>query len=104
MFTVFLAFKGQDRALSIVPTWVLFLVWIFATGMTLSGRMSGDIVVASLIAGLVLVVILMGFTVTQFAFRSMDTGLCRRADRIAGAFFGARRIRLLGLGVEYSPR
>ena len=28
MFTVFLAFKGQDRALSIVPTWVLFLVWI----------------------------------------------------------------------------
>ena len=73
LFTVFLAFKGQDRALSIVPTWVLFLVWIFATGMTLSGRMSGDVVVASLIAGLVLVVILMGFTVTQFAFRSMDT-------------------------------
>ena len=73
LFTVFLAFKGQDRALSIVPTWVLFLVWIFATGMTLSGRMSGDVVVASLIAGLVLVVILMGFTVTQFAFRSMDS-------------------------------
>ncbi len=41
--------------------------------MTLSGRMSGDVVVASLVAGLVLVVILMGFTVTQFAFRSADT-------------------------------
>ena len=73
LFTLFLAVKGQDRALSLMPTWVLFLVWIFATGMTLSGRMSGDVVVASLVAGLVLVVILMGFTVTQFAFRSLDT-------------------------------
>jgi diguanylate cyclase (GGDEF)-like protein len=72
LFTAFLAFKGQDRALSLVPTWLPFLVWIFATGMTLSGRMSGDIVVSSLIAGLVLVVILLGFTVTQFAFKSLD--------------------------------
>ncbi|RUO97352.1 EAL domain-containing protein, partial [Hyphomicrobium sp.] len=72
LFIVFLAFKGQDRALSLVPTWLLFLVWVFATGMTLTGRMSGDVVVASLVAGLVLVVILMGFTVTQFAFRSAD--------------------------------
>ena len=87
LFTVFLAFKGQDRALSIVPTWVLFLVWIFATGMTLSGRMSGDIVVASLIAGLVLVVILMGFTVTQFAFRSMDTAYAGRRQNCRGALW-----------------
>jgi len=72
LFTIFLAFKGQDRALSLVPTWLLFLVWIFAMGMTFAGRMSGDVVVSSLVAGLVLVVILMGFTVTQFAFRSGD--------------------------------
>ncbi|MFT3732312.1 MAG: EAL domain-containing protein [Hyphomicrobium sp.] len=72
LFTIFLALKGQDRALALVPTWLLLLVWIFATGMTLAGRMSGDVVVSSLVAGLVLVVILMGFTVTQFAFRSAD--------------------------------
>lgn len=72
MFTLFLAVRGQDRALSLIPTWVLFLVWIFASGMTLSGRLSTDMVVVSLVAGLVLVVILMGFTVTQFAFRSLD--------------------------------
>ena len=72
MFTLYLAARGQDRALSLVPTWVLFLVWIFAAGMTLSGRLSGDVVVAGLVAGLVLVVILLGFTVTQFAFRSLD--------------------------------
>jgi diguanylate cyclase (GGDEF)-like protein len=84
LFTVFLAFKGQDRALSIVPTWVLFLVWVFATGMTLSGRMSGDVVVSSLVAGLVLVVILIGFTVTQFAFRSMDTAYAGAPSELQG--------------------
>ncbi len=72
MFTLFLALRGQDRALSLLPTWLLFLVWIFAAGLTLTGRLSGDVVVAGLVAGLVLVVILLGFTVTQFAFRSLD--------------------------------
>ena len=72
LFTLFLAARGQERALSLVPTWLLFLVWIFAAGVTLSGRLSGDVVVAGLVAGLVLVVILLGFTVTQFAFRSLD--------------------------------
>lgn len=72
VFTLFLAARGQDRALSLVPTWVLFLVWVFAAGMTLSGRLGGDMVVSVLVAGLVLVIILMGFTVTQFAFRSLD--------------------------------
>jgi hypothetical protein len=84
LFTLFLAFKGQDRALSLVPTWLLLLVWIFATGMTLSGRMSGDIVVSSLIAGLVLVVILMGFTVTQFAFRSSDAAYAGAPTELQG--------------------
>ena len=84
LFTIFLAFKGQDRALSLVPTWLLLLVWIFATGMTLSGRMSGDIVVSSLIAGLVLVVILMGFTVTQFAFRSSDAAYAGAPTELQG--------------------
>jgi diguanylate cyclase (GGDEF)-like protein len=84
LFTIFLALKGQDRALSLVPTWLLLLVWIFATGMTLSGRMSGDIVVSSLIAGLVLVVILMGFTVTQYAFRSSDAAYAGAPTELQG--------------------
>lgn len=69
---LFLSVRGQDRAQSLIPTWMLFLVWVFATAVTLTGRMSGDIVVAGLAAGLVLVVVLIGFTVTQFAFRSME--------------------------------
>ncbi|MEO1544365.1 MAG: EAL domain-containing protein, partial [Pseudomonadota bacterium] len=72
MMILFLAVRGQDRALSIIPTWMLFLVWIFAAGVTLTGRLAGDVVVAGLVGGLVLIVILIGFTVTQFAFRSLE--------------------------------
>ncbi len=71
-FTLFLALRGQDRALSLVPTWILFLVWIIGAGMVLTGRLSGDIVVSALAAGLVLILVLIGFTVTQYAFRSLE--------------------------------
>ena len=64
--------RGQDRALSLVPTWMLLLVWLFGAGVTFTGRLSGDIVVFGLTAGLVLIVVLIGFTVTQYAFRSIE--------------------------------
>ncbi len=70
--TLFLAMRGQDRALSLVPTWMLLLVWLFGAGVTFTGRLSGDIVVFGLTAGLVLIVVLIGFTVTQYAFRSVE--------------------------------
>ena len=70
--TLFLAMRGQDRALSIVPTWMLLLVWLFGAGIAFTGRLSGDIVVFGLTAGLVLIVVLIGFTVTQYAFRSFE--------------------------------
>lgn len=72
LLTLFLAMRGQDRALSLVPTWILFIVFVFAASVTLTGRLAGDIVVSSLSAGLVLLVVLIGFTVTQFAFRSTE--------------------------------
>jgi diguanylate cyclase (GGDEF)-like protein/PAS domain S-box-containing protein len=71
-FTAFLALRGQDRALSLIPTWILFVVWIFGAAMVLTGRLSGDIVVSALAAGLVLILVLIGFTVTQYAFRSLE--------------------------------
>ena len=73
VLTLFLALRGQDRALSLVPTWLLFLVWLFGASATLTGQLSGEFVVSSLVAGLTLIVVLLGFTVTQFAFGSVDT-------------------------------
>ena len=70
LLALFLAIRGQDRALALIPTWLLFGVWIFGMAMALLGRLSGDVAVSALIAGLVLLTLLIGFTVTQFAFRA----------------------------------
>ena len=70
--TLFLALRGQDRALSLVPTWMLLLVWLFGTGAAFIGRLAGDFIVFGLTSGLVLIVVLIGFTVTQYAFRSIE--------------------------------
>ncbi|HEU0017797.1 MAG TPA: EAL domain-containing protein, partial [Methyloceanibacter sp.] len=66
----FLALRGQDRALLLIPSWMLLLVWLFGAAMIVLGKLSGDVVVTGLSAGLVLILVLLGFTVTQFAFRS----------------------------------
>lgn len=70
--TLFLAVRGQDRALALVPTWLLFCVWVFGAALVLAGRLPGDMAVSALVSGLVLILLLIGFTVTQFAFRSID--------------------------------
>jgi len=68
----YLAVRGQDRALALVPTWLLFVVWLFGAGVATLGQLSGDIVAPALTSGLVLILVLLGFTVTQFAFRSFE--------------------------------
>ncbi len=70
--TLYLAVRGQDRAMHLLPPWIMFLVWIFLAGVTLTGRLSGEIFVSALIGGLVLILLLIGFVVTQFAFRSLE--------------------------------
>lgn len=72
LLIAYLAVRGQDRALSLVPSWLLLLVWGFGVAVTIMGQLSGDIVVSGLVAGLVLLIVLMGFTVTQFAFRAYE--------------------------------
>ncbi len=66
----YLALRGQDRALLLVPSWLLLLAWLFAAAMIVLGNLSGDFVVSGLSAGLVLILVLLGFTVTQFAFQT----------------------------------
>ena len=72
MVMLYFAARGLDRALALIPTWIMFLVWLFGAGATLTGRLSGDFIVSGLVAGLVLIIVLIGFTVTQFAFRSVE--------------------------------
>jgi len=87
--TLFLSLRGQDRALSLIPTWLLLLVWLFGAAMTLTGRLPGDVMMFSLTAGLVLLVVLIGFTVTQYAFRSIEP--------LYGAAPGEQQLRSLAV-------
>lgn len=91
-FTLFLALRGQDRAMSLIPTWMLFCVWVFSAGVLLTGQLSGDMAVSGLVAFLVLILISIGFTITQFAFRTVEpqygatpTEMQQRALAVDGA-------------------
>ena len=66
---LYFSLRGLDRALALAPTWILLLVWLFGAAMTLTGRLSGEIAISGLLSGLVLIMLMIGFTVTQFAFR-----------------------------------
>ena len=52
----------------LIPTWVLLLVWTFAAWLTVTGHLANDVVQPALAGGLVLIVLLIGFTVMQHAF------------------------------------
>ncbi len=81
LLIAYLALNGQERALSLLPTWLLFAVWIFAVYVTVEGLLSGEIIVSALNAGLVLILALLTFTATQFAFRGSDSELTFGAPR-----------------------
>ena len=72
LLIIALALRAQERALSLLPSWMLFLVWLFGAAVTIMGQLSGDVIVPALNAGLVLIVALISFTVTQYAFQGGD--------------------------------
>jgi diguanylate cyclase (GGDEF)-like protein/PAS domain S-box-containing protein len=87
---VFLATRGSDRAVLLIPTWLLLVAWVIAAGMTVVGGITNDIVGPALLGGLVLIVMLIGFTVMQHAFAGGVThGIVSDVERRALALTGA---------------
>jgi diguanylate cyclase (GGDEF)-like protein/PAS domain S-box-containing protein len=72
VFTLILALRGQDRATSLIPTWMLFCVWVFCAGVLLTGQLSGEMAVSGVVAFLALILLMIAFAVTQYAFRSVE--------------------------------
>ena len=64
----YMAAHGFDRAFMLIPTWILFIAWLLAAGLSASGGLVNDLVQPALSGGLVLIVMLIGFTVMQHAF------------------------------------
>jgi diguanylate cyclase (GGDEF)-like protein/PAS domain S-box-containing protein len=74
ILVLYLSTHGYDRAIMLIPTWFLLLVWIAAAGFTVMGSLTNDLVSPALIGGLVLIVMLIGFTVMQNAFAGGGLG------------------------------
>ncbi|MGZ5802648.1 MAG: EAL domain-containing protein [Xanthobacteraceae bacterium] len=90
LLVVFLATHGFDRAVLLIPTWFLLVVWVIAGAFTVMGGVTNDIVGPALLGGLVLIVMLIGFTVMQHAFAGGIThGIVSDVERRALALTGA---------------
>ncbi len=72
------------------PDLVLLLVWVVAAGFTVTGSITNDLVSPALIGGLVLIVMLIGFTVMQNAFAGggLGYGAINDSERKALALTG----------------
>ena len=88
---VWLALHNFDRAVMLIPSWFLLVAWVVAAGLTVAGVIDNDVVAPALVGGLVLIVLLLGFTVMQHAFagaglaHGLGSDLERRALAITGS-------------------
>jgi diguanylate cyclase (GGDEF)-like protein/PAS domain S-box-containing protein len=87
---LYLSTHGFDRAVMLIPTWLLLVAWVFGAALTVLGFVTNDIVGPALLGGLVLIVMLIGFTVMQHAFAGgMAQGIVSDVERRALALTGA---------------
>ena len=91
ILVIYLSTHGYDRAVLLTPTWFLLLAWVIAAAFTIAGEIANDIVSPALLGGLVLIVMLIGFTVMQHAFAggAIAQGLVSDAERKALALAGS---------------
>jgi len=91
LLIVYLGFNRYDRAILLVPAWVLILVWLFGAWLTITGKLDNDIIQPALGGGLVLIVLLIGFTVMQHAFAggAFQQGLFSDLERRSLALTGS---------------
>lgn len=88
---VIAAIRGHDRAVMILPTWALLIAWIVGASFTVSGEIDNDFVQPALNGGLILLVLLIGFTVMQHAFAgtSISSALAKDVERDVLALAGS---------------
>ena len=88
---VYLGFNGYDRAIMLVPSWLMVLAWLTASWMAVTGALNNDIVQPAMGGGLVLIILLIGFTVMQHALAGggLHQGLFSDMERQALAVTGS---------------
>ena len=91
ILVIYLALHGIDRAVMLIPTWFLLFMWVCAAAFTVTGYLTNDLVSPALVGGLVLIVMLIGFTVMQNAFAAggLAQGAVSDVERKALALTGS---------------
>jgi diguanylate cyclase (GGDEF)-like protein len=86
-----LALRGYDRAVLLVPTWIIYIAWIFYGWLVITGQVSNDVAQPAVAGGLVLIVMLLGFTSVQHAFSEgqVSIGTLSEVERRALALTGS---------------
>ncbi len=93
VLVIYLATHGVERAVMLIPTWLLLVVWVVAAGFIVNGSIANDLAAPALLGGLVLIVMLIGFTVMQSAFAGGGGhGAISDVERKALALTGANDI------------
>jgi len=88
---VVLGLRGYDRAIMLIPSWVMVLIWMVGSWMAITGMLDNDIAQPALGGGLILIILLIGFTVMQHAFAggALHQGLFSDLERQALAVSGS---------------
>ena len=94
ILVLYLATHGVERAVMLIPTWLLLVVWVCAAGFTVNGSLASDLASPALLGGLVLLVMLIGFTIMQSAFATggVAHGAITDVERKALALTGSSDI------------
>lgn len=87
----YFSIRKYDRAIMLIPTWLLLILWVIGAFVCVTGRLDNDIIQPALSGGLVLIVLLISFTVMQHAFSAgaYHQGLFSDIERQALAVMGA---------------
>ncbi|MET3589362.1 diguanylate cyclase (GGDEF)-like protein/PAS domain S-box-containing protein [Bartonella silvatica] len=64
----YFAIRNYDRAIMLIPTWLLISFWCLGAYACIAGYLNNDIIQPALAGGLVLIVLLISFTVMQQTF------------------------------------
>ena len=91
LLIIYLSARSFDRAILLIPTWLLVLAWVLGAWLTVIGQLDNDIIQPALGGGLVLIVLLISFTVMQHAFAggTLMQGLVSDLERQALALTGS---------------
>ncbi|CAK01095.1 EAL domain-containing protein [Bartonella tribocorum] len=68
LLIIYFSIRSYDRAIMLIPTWLLISFWCVGAHACIKGHLNNDIIQPALAGGLVLIVLLISFTVLQQTF------------------------------------